>query len=114
MQKRNADDILIYNNEIRPYIPEKIFDAHTHLCKRELHEYHSDLDGLYNLSNDVGMSELENCWKTLLPDSEIKTLLQYFRGFLFFEKGLYLSVEMLVNAVTACSFSPIRNKVIPL
>jgi len=74
-QKRNADDILIYDNEIRPYIPEKIFDAHTHLCKRELHEYNSILDGLYNFSNDVGMNELEDCWNTFLPDSEITGLI---------------------------------------
>lgn len=74
-QKRNADDIFIYDNEIHPYLPEKIFDAHTHLCKRELHEYHSDADELYNISNDVGMDELENSWKIFFPDSEVTGLI---------------------------------------
>ncbi|NOX64242.1 MAG: amidohydrolase family protein [Chlorobi bacterium] len=74
-QKRNADDILIYNNEIRLYLPEKIFDAHTHLCKRELHEYLSDADGLYNFSNDVSMNELEDSWTTFLPDLEVTGLI---------------------------------------
>lgn len=75
IEKRNADDRLIYDNEIRPYLPENIFDAHTHLCKRELHEYRSDEDGLYNISNDVGMKELENSWQTLFPDSEVAGLI---------------------------------------
>ena len=74
-QKRNADDIFIYDNEIRPYLPEKIFDAHSHLCKRELHEYNSDADELYNISNDVGMDELENNWKIFFPDSQVTGLI---------------------------------------
>lgn len=74
-QKRNGDDIFIYENEIRPYLPEKIFDAHTHLCKRELHEYHSDASGLHNISNDVGMDELENSWKIFFSESEVTGLI---------------------------------------
>lgn len=74
-QKRNRDDILIYENEIRPYLPEKIFDAHTHLCKRELHQYNSEAGGLYNIANDVGMDELENSWKTFFPDSKVTGLI---------------------------------------
>ena len=74
-QKRNADDIFIHDNEIRPYLPEKIFDAHTHLCKREFHEYHSEADELYDISTDVGMDELENSWKIFFPDSEVTGLI---------------------------------------
>jgi len=59
---------------------------------------HSVLSAIVILSKDLGKEvSLYECSKTkpdLLPDSEIKTLLQYFRGFLFFEKGyFYLSED---------------------
>ena len=58
---------------------------------------HAILSAIVILSKDLGKEvSLYECTKTnpeLLPDSEIKTLLQYFRGFLFFEKGLYYLSE---------------------
>ena len=58
---------------------------------------HSVLSAIVILSKDLGKEvSLYECSKTnpeLLPDSEIKTLLQYIRGFLFFEKGLYYLSE---------------------
>ncbi|MEH0157084.1 hypothetical protein V6R21_23385 [Limibacter armeniacum] len=58
---------------------------------------HSVLSAIVVLSRDLGKEvSLYECSKTnpeLLPDSEVKTLLQYFRGFLFFEKGLYYMSE---------------------
>ncbi len=58
---------------------------------------HSVLSAIVIVSKDLGKEvSLYECSKTqpeLLPDSEIKTLLQYFRGFLFFEKGLYYLSE---------------------
>ncbi len=58
---------------------------------------HSVLSAIVILSKDLGKEvSLYECTKTnpeLLPDSEIKTLLQYFRGFLFFEKGFYYLSE---------------------
>ncbi len=58
---------------------------------------HAVLSAIVILSKDLGKEvSLYECSKTqpeLLPDSEIKTLLQYFRGFLFFEKGLYYLSE---------------------
>ncbi len=58
---------------------------------------HSVLSAMVILSKDLGKEvSLYECSQThpeLLPDSEIKTLLQYFRGFLFFEKGLYYLSE---------------------
>ena len=49
---------------------------------------HAVLSAIVVLSKDLGKEvSLYECSKTnpeLLPDSEIKTLLQYFRGFLFF------------------------------
>jgi len=58
---------------------------------------HSILSAMVILSKDLGKEvSLYECVKTnpeSLPDSEIKTLLQYFRGFLFFEKELYYLSE---------------------
>ncbi len=58
---------------------------------------HAILSTIVILSKDLGKEvSLYECYKTypeLLPDSEIKALLQYFRGFLFFEKGLYYLSE---------------------
>lgn len=59
---------------------------------------HAILSAIVILSKDLGKEvSLYECSKTkpeLLPDSEIKTLLQFYRGFLFFEKGLlYLSED---------------------
>ncbi|WCM42687.1 short-chain dehydrogenase [Flavobacterium sp. CBA20B-1] len=58
---------------------------------------HSILSAIVILSQDLGKEvALYECAKTkpeLLPDSEIKTLLQFFRGFLFFEKQLYYLSE---------------------
>ena len=62
---------------------------------------HSILSAIVILSKDLGKEvSLYECTKTkpeLLPDSEIKTLLQYFRGFLFFEKGLYYLSEYEIS-----------------
>lgn len=65
---------------------------------------HAILSAIVIISKDLGKEvSLYECSKTypeLLPDSEIKTLLQYFRGFLFFEKGLYyLSEDEISNNI---------------
>jgi len=65
---------------------------------------HAILSAVVLLSKDLGKEVcLYECSKTkpaLLPDSEIKTLLQYYRGFLFFEKGLhYLSEDEITRNI---------------
>ena len=58
---------------------------------------HTILSAIVILSKDLGkevsLYEISKTKPELLPDAEIKTLLQYFRGFLFFEKGLYYLSE---------------------
>ncbi|WP_299121735.1 short-chain dehydrogenase [uncultured Tenacibaculum sp.] len=58
---------------------------------------HTILSAIVILSKDLGKEiSLYECSKTnpdLLQDSELKTLLQFFRGFLFFEKKLYYLSE---------------------
>lgn len=66
---------------------------------------HAILSAIVILSKDLGKEvSLYECSKTdpnQLPDSEVKTLLQFFRGFLFFEKGLfYLSEDEITRNIT--------------
>ncbi len=58
---------------------------------------HAALSAVVLLSKDMGKDvALYECSETVpesLPDSELKTLIQLFRGFLFFENGLYYLSE---------------------
>ena len=74
--QRNDNDLFIYAHEIRPYLPDRIFDAHSHLCKTELHDYHpdNDMDDFDPFFYDVEMDDLKNSWKVLFPDSEVNGL----------------------------------------
>ena len=58
---------------------------------------HVILSAIVLLSKDLGKEvSLYECSKTqpdLFPDTELKTLLMYYRGFLFFEKGFYYLSE---------------------
>ena len=63
---------------------------------------HGILSAIVILSKDLGKEvSLYECSKTnpeLMPDNQIKALLQFYRGFLFFEKKLlYLSENELTN-----------------
>ena len=68
----NDDDLFIYEHEIQPYLPERIFDAHSHLLKTECHDYinNSDDPFFYN----VEMDDLQHCWQALFPDSQVNGL----------------------------------------
>lgn len=66
---------------------------------------HAMLSAITVLSKDLGREiSLYECAMTkpdLLPDSELKTLLSFYRGFLFFEKKLYyLSEEEFTRNIT--------------
>jgi len=69
---RNDDDLLIYEREMRPYLSERIFDAHSHLLKTECHDdiNNSDDPFFYN----VEMDDLQHCWQVLFPDSRVNGL----------------------------------------
>ena len=58
---------------------------------------HSILSAIVLLSKDLGKEvSLYECSQTnpeLFPDTELKTLLQFYRGFLYFEKGFYYLSE---------------------
>ena len=67
-------DLFIYDQEIRPYLPEKIFDAHCHLMQTEFHQYdhNPESDPFFY---DVDMKDLEQCWQVLFPDSQVNGLI---------------------------------------
>ncbi|MGJ8732045.1 MAG: short-chain dehydrogenase [Cellulophaga sp.] len=72
---------------------------------------HSVLSAIVVLSRDIGKEvSLYECSKTkpeLLPDSEVKALLQYYRGFLFFEKKLhYLSEDEISRNIDWLNANP--------
>ncbi len=84
---------VVYGDSIkkqRPYFKGKTKEVVQNL-------EHTVLSAIVILSKDFGKEiSLYECSKTnpdLLPDSEIKTMLHYFRAFLFFEKGLYYLSE---------------------
>ncbi len=70
--KTTQTDESIYAKEIKPFLPKRIFDAHTHLLKNE---HHGDLDMLMEVDDNpvlfnVDLLHLRQWWKTLFPDSE--------------------------------------------
>ena len=73
----NEIDKYIYENEIKPYLPNRIFDAHTHLCT---HKFASDLDEAIPLAKDpifgeVDMNSLRQWWKMLFPCAKVNGLI---------------------------------------
>jgi glutamate-1-semialdehyde 2,1-aminomutase len=76
MIKCDPVDQSIYENEIKPYLPAKIFDAHTHLCT---HRFAPDLDESIPLAKDpifgeVDMKSLRQSWQMLFPDIKVNGL----------------------------------------
>lgn len=72
---------------------------------------HAILSTVVLLSQDLGKEvALYECSKTnpkVLPDSEIRTLLQFIRGFLFFEKKLlYLSEDEITDNINWLNKNP--------
>lgn len=66
-------DAFIYNNEIAPYLPPCIFDAHAHL---QLPQFHPDLEQALPLTKNpefrtIDMPVLRKWWQTLFPDSTV-------------------------------------------
>ena len=72
-------DSLIYDNEIRTYLPECIFDSHTHLL---INAHYPNMD-LIPLAGDpmlgnVDMVYLQQWWQTLFPHSRVHGLVMGF------------------------------------
>ena len=69
-------DVFIYQNEIKPYLPDRIFDSHTHLC---INQFHPNLETLIPLAKDLSLSNidfdrLKQWWRMIFPDSHVSGL----------------------------------------
>jgi hypothetical protein len=76
MFEYSESDKYIYDNEIRPYLPGKIFDAHTHLSSSK---YSPDLYEVTSCITDKRLIEVDidllcKWWGVLFPDAEVKGL----------------------------------------
>ncbi len=69
--KLNRDDLFIYKREIRPFLPEHIFDAHSHILKTEFHNYDNYSDPFFY---NVEIDDLQESWKILFPNSSVNGL----------------------------------------
>lgn len=70
-------DKFIYANEIKPYLPKQIFDAHTHI---QIPKYHPNLEQILPITKDpmlntIDMEAMNMWWKSLFPDSDVSGLI---------------------------------------
>ena len=71
----------IYQNEIKPFLPERIFDAHTHLLKTEFHPNLQELNSLAHEFGDADLNALRHWWQQLFPQAQIHGLMFGFPTF---------------------------------
>jgi len=74
-------DRYIYQNEIAPYLPDRIFDAHTHLLKTEFHPDLQQLNPWILEFGDVDLNFLKNWWRQFFPQAQIHGLMFGFPTF---------------------------------
>jgi len=67
------DDHQIYQAEIAPWLPARIFDAHTHLLINRCHPQLSETMSLAEepLLGDVDLPWLQHWWRALLPGAAV-------------------------------------------
>lgn len=73
-------DRVIYEEEIRPFLPARIIDAHTHLIQNRFHPRIEETMplALDPMLGDVDMARMKAWWRALLPDSEVSGMLMGF------------------------------------
>jgi predicted TIM-barrel fold metal-dependent hydrolase len=73
-------DRVIYESEIRPYLPERLFDAHTHLLFDACHPRLGDLLPLTHdpMLSNVDFGYLRTWWAALFPGLEVNGLVMGF------------------------------------
>lgn len=74
------DDRLIYEREIAPWLPPRLFDAHSHLM---INRCHPGLPATMAMADDplladVDLPWLEHWWATLLPDTDVRAMVMGF------------------------------------
>jgi len=73
-------DCRIYETEIRPHLPDRLFDAHCHLI---LNQYHPQLAETMPLALEPGLGnidlpELQSWWRALFPDIQVAGMVMGF------------------------------------
>ena len=66
-------DRFIYENEIRPFLPNRIFDAHTHLFGNEYHPNYEE-EFVLREFNDIGLADMQHWWSTLFSGIDVTGL----------------------------------------
>ena len=113
--KKMQDFIMETDEDLFPTLTEALNNTYGEVSKNEPYLAgakkkeaeafeHAILSAIVLLSKDLGKEvALYECSKTqpeFLADSELKTLIQYYRGFVFFEKGLhYLSEDEITRNI---------------
>ena len=74
------DDRLIYETEIQPWLPARLFDAHTHLLFDDCHPQMAETMpmALDPLLNNVDLARLQQWWRTLFPDCDVRGMVMGF------------------------------------
>ncbi len=73
-------DRTIYENEIKPYLPKHVFDAHVHLIASRFHPNIKETLAFVKdpTMNDVDCASLQEWWSALLPDSTVAGMMMGF------------------------------------
>ncbi len=72
------DDLFVYENEIRPWLPEKLFDAHVHCIDNANHpriEEEMPMAARDPLLGNVDLAYIRQWWQALFPDAVVRGLL---------------------------------------
>src|SRR5688572_33065617 len=65
--RATEEDLRFYERELASFIPDRVFDAHTHLWQRDHAKYHG-------LPDDVDYSEYRQLMEDLHPGRRISAL----------------------------------------
>jgi predicted TIM-barrel fold metal-dependent hydrolase len=73
-------DRQIYDTEIRPWLPDRLFDAHTHLIDNALHPRLAETMplALDPMLGNIDLPRLEAWWRMLFPEAQVSGLLMAF------------------------------------
>ena len=67
-------DRFIYENEIAPFLPNRIFDVHTHLFGTEYHPNYEE-ESILREFGDIRLADMQLWWRTLFPGIDVNGLL---------------------------------------